>query len=84
MWVMLQQQQHNGSIWEILIRFEDILIMADKLLDSTQLVSGIAIMLSFFAGYKYASKVNAQRDDESLAGTSKTAEGERVCVSIFK
>lgn len=30
--------------------------MADKILDNTQLVSGAAILLAFFAGYKYAQR----------------------------
>lgn len=30
--------------------------MGDKLLDATQILNGLAVMISFFVGYKYALK----------------------------
>lgn len=30
--------------------------MGDKLLDTTQIINGLAVMISFFVGYKYALK----------------------------
>ena len=34
--------------------------MSEKILDSTQLVSGAAILLSFYVGYKYGCRINSQ------------------------
>lgn len=36
--------------------------MADKLLDTTPLISGAAILLAFFAGYKYAQRTQTVRE----------------------
>lgn len=52
--------------------------MADKLLDTSQLVSGIAIMLSFFAGYKYATKGTANSEEEAAAAASSSSDREKV------
>jgi len=58
--------------------------MGDKLLDSTQIINGLAVMLSFFVGYRYALKRGDAKDstsDEgaaapSLAGSSVTSASE--------
>ncbi|KAH8416981.1 hypothetical protein KR222_000654 [Zaprionus bogoriensis] len=50
--------------------------MGDKLLDSAQILNGLAVMLSFFVGYKYALKRGeacAKIDDTPSPGTQ--AEG---------
>ncbi|XP_037949521.1 probable peptidyl-tRNA hydrolase 2 [Teleopsis dalmanni] len=47
--------------------------MGDKLLDATQLLNGIAVLLSFFVGYKYALKRHNLTDD-SAKGAAKMSE----------
>lgn len=37
--------------------------MADKILDSSQWISGVAVLLSFFVGYKYGLKIRRINDD---------------------
>ncbi|XP_017083357.1 probable peptidyl-tRNA hydrolase 2 [Drosophila eugracilis] len=46
--------------------------MGDKLLDPTQIINGLAVMLSFFVGYRYALKRGDAKDssDEGAAATS--------------
>jgi len=39
--------------------------MGDKLLDTTQIINGIAVLLSFFVGYKYAVKRHNVNEEES-------------------
>jgi len=36
--------------------------MGDKLLDPTQIINGLAVMLSFFVGYRYALKRGDAKD----------------------
>lgn len=36
--------------------------MGDKLLDSSQIINGLAVMLSFFVGYRYALKRGDAKD----------------------
>lgn len=48
--------------------------MSDKMLDSTQLISGAAVLLSFFVGYKYGLKINSKDNVEK--STSKIADGD--------
>ncbi|EDV42087.1 uncharacterized protein Dana_GF17805 [Drosophila ananassae] len=42
--------------------------MGDKLLDSTQIINGLAVMLSFFVGYRYALKRGDAKDSPSSEG----------------
>lgn len=49
--------------------------MGDKMLDSTQLLSGAAVLLSFFVGYKYALKISAR---DVHTEQSKAAESGKV------
>jgi hypothetical protein len=50
------------------------------MLDQQQVISGLAILLSFFVGYKYALKVSvtAEKDDSGKAGASGGTTEERV------
>lgn len=41
--------------------------MSDKLLETTQVISGIAILLSFFAGYKYGLRNNLPHTSEETS-----------------
>lgn len=53
----------------------------EKILDSTQLVSGVAVLLSFLAGYRYGLRnLDADfKEQEGAAGGEKTtAEKPRV------
>lgn len=60
--------------------------MGDKLLDTTQIINGLAVMISFFVGYKYALKRGeacAKIDetpstDEGSAGAAATAVADKV------
>lgn len=49
----------------------------NPVLDTTQLVSGVAILLSFLAGYRYAL-----RDDEKGEKKDKGAAADRVSVQF--
>lgn len=49
----------------------------EKLLDSTQLVSGVAILLSFIAGYRYGVR---NLDEETKSAEKDSKERERVSV----
>lgn len=44
------------------------------MLDSTQLISGAAVLLSFFVGYKYGLKINSKDNEKS--STSKSADSD--------
>ncbi|XP_017046647.1 probable peptidyl-tRNA hydrolase 2 [Drosophila ficusphila] len=48
--------------------------MGDKLLDSTQIINGLAVMLSFFVGYRYALK-RGDVKDSSPEGAAASASG---------
>jgi hypothetical protein len=50
------------------------------MLDQQQVISGLAVLLSFFVGYKYALKVSvtAEKDDSGKAGASGGTTEERV------
>lgn len=60
--------------------------MGDKLLDTTQIINGLAVMISFFVGYKYALKRGeacAKIDEtpsteEGAAGATTTAVADKV------
>lgn len=55
--------------------------MSDKLLDSTQVISGIAVLLSFFVGYKYGLRnISAHSEDETL--TKQGSDSEKIRVSV--
>lgn len=54
--------------------------MSDKVLDTSQLVSGAAILLSFFVGYKYALR-NQSKEGSLAAGGTPTAAPEVNFVS---
>lgn len=50
----------------------------DKMLDSTQVVSGIAVLLSFLAGYRYGVR---NFEEQTVKPTTENATGnERVNV----
>lgn len=52
----------------------------DKVLDSTQLVSGIAVLLSFLAGYRYGVR---NFDEQTAKSTAQnTAGNERVIYTL--
>lgn len=54
--------------------------MSDKILDSTQVISGIAVLLSFFAGYKYGLR-NAPIDEPaSASGASQDKVKVLICI----
>ncbi|KAH8369305.1 hypothetical protein KR009_007548 [Drosophila setifemur] len=42
--------------------------MGDKILDSTQILNGLAVMLSFFVGYRYALKRGDAKDSSAGEG----------------
>lgn len=51
--------------------------MSDKILETSQLVSGAAILLSFFVGYKYA--LRSQTKEQALSsGSGGAEEGEVI------
>lgn len=60
--------------------------MGDKLLDTTQIINGLAVMISFFVGYKYALKRGeacAKIDEtpsteEGAVGATATAVADKV------
>lgn len=48
------------------------------MLDSSQVISGLAVLLSFFVGYKYGLKIQnpqLEEDDNDESGKSKTSSG---------
>lgn len=47
----------------------------DNLLDSKQLVSGVAILLSFIAGYRYAQRNHENDSSKSETENSNTEKG---------
>lgn len=47
----------------------------DNLLDSKQLVSGVAILLSFIAGYRYAQRNHENESSKSDTENSNTEKG---------
>ncbi|KAH8271221.1 hypothetical protein KR018_001619 [Drosophila ironensis] len=50
--------------------------MGDKLLDSTQILNGLAVMLSFFVGYRYALKrEGSAKASPASEGAAPPAEG---------
>ncbi|XP_034488239.1 probable peptidyl-tRNA hydrolase 2 [Drosophila innubila] len=58
--------------------------MGDKLLDTTQIINGLAVMISFFVGYKYALKRGeacAKIDDTPSTETQEEAGGAAAAVS---
>lgn len=62
-------------------------LMADKLLETTPLVSGAAILLAFFAGYKYAQRSQTVREipaeNKELRGDVALGSGEAPMVSLI-
>lgn len=59
--------------------------MGDKLLDATQILNGLAVMISFFVGYKYAlkrgeacAKIDDTPSTEGAAGGAATAIADKV------
>lgn len=53
----------------------------EKILDSTQLVSGVAILLSFLAGYRYGLRnldSDVKEQEGAAGGENSTAEKPRV------
>ncbi|KAH8265530.1 hypothetical protein KR038_010096 [Drosophila bunnanda] len=50
--------------------------MGDKLLDSTQIINGLAVMLSFFVGYRYALKRGDAKDLSADEGGNAAAGAE--------
>lgn len=61
--------------------------MSDKILDSTQLISGIAVLLSFFAGYKYGLRNNPIKESSPSSGKSqeniKASQHEYLNIPIY-
>lgn len=53
----------------------------EKLLDSTQLVSGVAILLSFIAGYRYGIR---NLDEQTKSTAQDLSEKNRVKSTISK
>lgn len=58
----------------------------EKILDSTQLVSGVAVLLSFLAGYRYGMR---NLDEQTKSTEKDSTEKERVnfckaanCISL--
>ncbi|KAI8046775.1 probable peptidyl-tRNA hydrolase 2 [Drosophila gunungcola] len=47
--------------------------MGDKLLDSTQIINGLAVMLSFFVGYRYALKRGDAKDSSAGEGAAASS-----------
>lgn len=51
-----------------------------KLLDTNQIINGLAVLLSFFVGYKYALKKHdvkenePSKEDQGASGSSTTKE----------
>lgn len=57
--------------------------MSDGIIETSQLVNGVAILLSFYVGYKYGSMiVKKQNNSESL--TEKKVTSEMVYYLKFK
>lgn len=52
----------------------------DKVLDSTQLVSGIAVLLSFLAGYRYGVR---NLDEQTAKTTAQNTTGNERVIFIF-
>lgn len=52
--------------------------MADNVVDSSQVISGIAILLSFFVGYKYGIRTIAGNSDDEKPGSSSDSQKVRV------
>lgn len=58
----------------------------EKMLDSTQLVSGVAILLSFLAGYRYGLRnldADFKEQEGATGGEKSTAEKPRVSSWLF-
>lgn len=57
-------------------------------LDTTQLVSGVAVLLSFYVGYKYGLKISAEKLTINTAETPSTSSVastiDAINVIIFK
>lgn len=54
----------------------------DKVLDSTQIVSGIAVLVSFLAGYRYGVR---NLDEQTAKSTAQsTAGNERVIFTLHR
>lgn len=56
--------------------------MSDKMLDTSQLVNGVAILLSFYVGYKYGIS-NLQKKSKDDPGTASENKNSPTFVSIF-
>ena len=54
-----------------------------KLLDTTQVINGLAVLLSFFVGYKYAIKKHITEADDDKEGCSKD-EASSTGVMVWK
>lgn len=52
----------------------------EKLLDSSQLVSGVAILLSFIAGYRYGLRNLEEQSKKSGTIEDVSPNKERVCI----
>lgn len=79
---------HQNTVHE-LIGFEretrDVRKM-EKILDSTQLVSGVAILLSFLAGYRYGLRnldADLKEQEGAAGGVNINAEKPRVSSQSF-
>jgi len=57
--------------------------MGDKLLDTTQIINGLAVMISFFVGYKYALKRGeaCAKIDDTQSSTEVT-QGEGAAAAV--
>lgn len=58
--------------------------MSDKVLDSTQVISGIAILLSFFVGYKYGLRTtNGKLNDKDQEKAGGSSDSQRIRVRLI-
>lgn len=59
-------------------------IKMERVLDTTQLVSGVAILLSFLAGYRYGLRnLDGDSKEEEGASCTKTDSAEKSRVSVL-
>lgn len=62
--------------------------MSNPMLDNPQLVSGAAILLSFFVGYRYALRSQTPKAEESIKtekdNSAEAAGGGGEWVSLFR
>ncbi|XP_034664093.1 probable peptidyl-tRNA hydrolase 2 [Drosophila subobscura] len=56
--------------------------MGDKLLDTSQIINGMAVMISFFVGYRYAIKRGESKEtDEGAAAATGSTTTQEAAVS---